>query len=481
MKKTNSNFVDFFFAKTAGDKRASRAIIVAAIVLVVVILCNIAVAKLSSSFTEIDLSSNNLYKVSDEAKEYLDTLEYDIELILVGSEDSIDQRISKYVNNYAALSNKVSLSTEDPYKNTSILETYDCTSSCLVVNCDTTGKSTYIPFTGSSDAIIVTTYNNSTGATSATEFDADGQITSAVDYVTNETSNGTVYMLAGHNESPFPTNVSSLIKKSNLTISESPVNLLKDKDGIPEDCGLMICYNPTTDLAKDEVDILRDYMSAGGDLMIFLDVNTFENFNAILAEYGLEVQQGYVGDLLKYYYNYASYYGCYCFAPEFNEEHPVTAGIKSDGFLLYPIGMLQTAPARDTITVTPFMTTSDHGTSYIDEENYVENVKYILGADAVEQTAGGESRLTVVSAISLIDDQVTTAYPNMANTDIFMNAVTESFDDIENISIPPKSLTVSTNTVSGGSFMVFAIMFIGVIPIVTIVCGIVYCVKRKKA
>lgn len=480
MKKQKS-IVDFFFAKTSGDRRASKAVIIAAVALVVVIICNLLIAKLSTSVTEIDISGNGLYKVSDTAKDYIKSLDQDVELILVASDDQIDNRILKYVNNYAAQSRHLSVSQVDPYENTSILETYDCTSGSLVVNCEATEKFTSIPFSGSSDALILTSINASTGTASAAYFDAEGQITSALDYVTGDTT-GLIYTLSGHNESDFPVNAADAVTKSNISIADKPINLLSTEGGIPEDCDLLICYNPSTDLADDELSILKDYMQSGGNLMLFIDSYDLENFNALAAEYGMEIQNGYVGDEENFFYNYVNYYGYYCIYPVLSEDSAITEDIDSMAFLLYPVGMKETAPARDTITVSPFMTTSDKGLSYIDEENYVQGETYTLGASATEiidSEKGISSNLTVITAVSLIDDQITSAYPNMANLDIFMNAVTQNFDNVSNISIPAKSLSVTYNTIT--NHLPLSLLFIAVIPIAFLIYGIAYSIKRKKA
>ena len=62
--------------------------------------------------------------------------------------------------------------------------------------------------------------------------------------------------------------------------------------------------------------------------------------------------------------------------------------VKQYGATLNARGMVETDPARDTISVTPFMTTSENGFAVTEDKQ--EQGEYILGAVATED----EGRLT---------------------------------------------------------------------------------------
>ena len=108
-------------------------------------------------------------------------------------------------------------------------------------------------------------------------------------------------------------------------------------------------------------------------------------------------------------------------------------------------GLTTTDPARDTITTTVFMQTSDN--SYAVTENKQEEGTYTLGAVATEQITSDDSsdssssqtsRLTVISSESMINSQITDTYTTLENLDLFMNAVTANFDKTKNIAIKAK-------------------------------------------
>ena len=470
-----NKFVDFFFPKTPGDKRATKNFGIAAIVLVVVILINVFAGTLSTDITQIDISGKGIYKISDTSKEIINELEHDIELIMVYNGEP-DNRISKFVNTYAAQSNKISARIANPAKETEIMTKYSCVNGQLVVFCEDTGKFSVIDMMGQSDALMTVTTDPYTGTTSPVSFDADGQITSAVRYVTGSAVSN-AYVLTGHGEFDLSPTAINAIEKNNIALSDKRVNLLMD-GGIPADCSTLICYAPTNDLANDEVEILRNYLKSGGNFTLILNSDSMANFNSLVAEYGLEVRKGFAGDTSNFYSNYVNYYGYFCIAPEFSAESPITKDITSSAFIVYPFGMKETTPARDTIVVDSFMTTTDTGLIYADENNFEENVKVILGATATENSDGKTSCLTVMTTASLIEENIVSAYPNMANIDVFINAVTANLE-VDAISIPPVSMTATYNNIAQTAGII-PILFMYVLPIGIIIYGVVYCIRRKR-
>jgi ABC-2 type transport system permease protein len=458
------------------------------IVVALVIFVNLLVRQLPQTVTQLDISENDLYTVSDLSKEFIAGIDQDVNLILLAEPTQLDTRISQYVKTYASLSDHITAMEIDPVLYPSYLEKYETDADVLVIENAETGKYTTVAlkgYEGYSTGIIMCDYMTMAyyGQDQEISFDAEGQITSAISYVTSDAT-GTVYMLTGHGESEMGNTVLSRIQKANMSTESADLLM---SGGVPEDCELLVCCNPTSDLADDELDILRKYLKSGGDMMIIIDAVDLTNFNTLMAEYGLTMQEGYVGDMSRYYQQYASVYGYYCFAPVLSESSEITGELTTSALLLQPRGMLQTDPARAGITVDPFMTTSERGICYVDENNYAEGT-YILGATASETVTEDDpdtdadesvtSHLTVISSIAMIDENVVTAFTNMANMDIFMNAVTMSYDDISNITVPAKSLEITRNTLSGAGLWSIIVTF--VIPALLIIGGLIYWTKRRK-
>ena len=90
-----------------------------------------------------------------------------------------------------------------------------------------------------------------------------------------------------------------------------------------------------------------------------------------------------------------------------------------------------------------------------------------------------QSRLTVISSVSMLDSQITDSFATLENLTLFGNAVTANFDGVQNIAIEPKSLEITYNAMQHVGLIGFA-MIIGV-PIIVLLYGFRQWLKRRKA
>ena len=90
-----------------------------------------------------------------------------------------------------------------------------------------------------------------------------------------------------------------------------------------------------------------------------------------------------------------------------------------------------------------------------------------------------ESCLTVISADSMIDAQITDSFSTLENLDLFMNALSANFDDVQNVAIEPKSLEVTYNTMQHAGIISLLVIF--GISLIILVFGFVRWWKRRKA
>ncbi len=399
-----------------------------------------------------------------------------------------------------------------------------------------------------------------TGTASVSEFDGDGQLTGAVNYVVNDAGQQ-VYRTIGHGEATLSSTITDLMNKNNYQVEEwnllmegsvpedcelllinAPTKDLTEEERTaietPEDCELLLINAPTKDLTEEERTAIETYLGQGGDVMLLLgEKNAAEmpNFAALMKTYGMEPADGYIADPERCYQG--NYY--YLF-PQLSLSDEMADGISSEMVLVINAhGFTVTDAARDTITTTAFMNSSDHAYA-ITEEKQTEGARdtitttafmnssdhayaiteekqtegaYALGAVAVETiedetesesteksettedsetkesrftviSAGSlidsqiTDRFTVISAGSLIDSQITDTFTTLENTTIFMNAVTANFDGVENLSIEPKSLSIEYNTVQ--HIGVFSLLVIFGIPVLILVVGFVVWFKRRK-
>lgn len=461
--------------QTKDSRRGSYSIAVTAVVIGIVILFNLLVAQLPQKIRQIDISDTNIYEISSKSQKLLKNLKNDVNLYVIAEKGSTDDRIKTFITKYASLSGRLRVEWIDPVLHPSALTKYDTEKNSIVVSCKATDRQTSISF----DDILVTESSYYNTSSSATKFDGDGQLTSAVDYVTN-TKEYKAYYTAGHGETALSSSVTGLMEKSRISVSE--LNLLT-ASSIPDDCDLLILNGPTSDLTKDEAKVLTAYLKKGGNVMSLLAYTnkSMTRLYGIFEDYGMKVANGYIADAERCYQgNY------YYLIPNLSVSGDMASGISSNSVLVVNSkGMTQTDPVRDTINVESFMTTSENGCA-VTEKKQTQGT-YILGAAATESVtvkdSGGkkkkkDSRLTVYGSNMLIDAQITESFSTLENLTLFMNSVTANLDSADNISISPKSLQLTYNTIAHPG--IFSILIIFVIPSVVIAGGFIIWFRRRR-
>ena len=144
----------------------------------------------------------------------------------------MDRRVSKFLDNYAALSDRVTSRrwTRWPTLSRGGVRRQRGEHHRPLRR---TGKPDHHP-----DSVISydQMYYYMYGQKYETEFDAEGQLTSALDYVTGDTGK-VIYTLESHGETELGDTVKSAIEKANLTLSSVCLPLA---GAVPEDCALLI-------------------------------------------------------------------------------------------------------------------------------------------------------------------------------------------------------------------------------------------------
>jgi len=453
---------------------------ISAIVVAIVLIFNIFVKQLPTNVLEFDISGNGLYEISETTREFMDTLENDIEIIVIQDNTAIDERLIKFLDRYETLSDHLKISYIDPVEHPSVLDTYEASDESVVVKCEDTGNQRVININGfdSYEECIFGydyMYYYYYDTYSLSSFDADGQITSAINSVLN-TESKMIYYLSGHGESEMNSTLEASIYKAGY--KTATVNLLKD-GGIPEDCDLLFAHVPTSDLANDEYDMISRYMDAGGKFMLIIDDKALTNFNLLMADFGLQMNDGYLGDTTNYYTAYASSFGYYCIAPTLSEDSPITSDVKQDAMLVYPRGMTRITANRPNVAVENFLTSSPNGICYYDDDNKKEGIFAVGSVSTQTLENGGTARMTTISAQYIVEEELIGTTSNISNLTIVLNAVIANFGDVSTaLAIPSKTITLSYN--NSVNTPLWDALFIAVIPLAFIIGGLACWNARRK-
>lgn len=515
-------------------KNGSFSLAVTAIVLAIIVVINLIIGQLPSKLLNWDLSETGIFSVSDTSKELLKDLDKDVTVEVVAETGNIDSRIEKFISIYGDLSSKLKVSYVDPVLHPEILTKYGISANSVVVSCEETGKNQVISFSD-----IIVSQQNYYGYSSESEFDAEGQLTSAVAAVTSD-NDKKIYMLRGHGESAISQELGELLTKNSMTTSN--LNLLETAS-VPDDCDLLIINNPTSDLGTDEYTELHNYLYQGGNVLLLRGVTDKEltNFDELMEDYGMTMVNSYIGDRDRYYQRAQSAFYFFPMITSNDTNVETTSSILVGAVA----GMTASENTPEDVTLTTLLTTSNNA---FREGNSSEATQFILaasaqktapadtenaselesGSDTAEtenesaenvseeastenvtenaskeasteestledvltdisvgntdgwlETPSADSKLTVISASTMIDSSLIGNFTGIENLNEFINIVSSYFDDVQNVSIPAKSLSVTYNTVTGSS--IWNALFIIIIPIFSIVTGLVVWIRRRKA
>ena len=457
------------------SKHGSYTLAMTSIVIAIVIVFNMIVNLIPENKRQFDISSTNIYEISSKSKKIINKVDHDVTFYVLAEKSSTDKRIKTFINKYASLSDKIHIKWIDPVLHPSALTKYGTKENNIVISCKKTNRTTTVSF----DDILVSSASYYSTSSSASSFDGDGQLTSALNYVTSD-KEYKAYYTSGHGESSLSSEVTSLLTKSRISTSDL---LLMTATSIPDDCDLLIIDGATSDFTKDEVKLLSSYLKRGGKVVTLLAQTnkSMKNLYGLLKDYGLTVQSGYIADTER------SYQGNYYYLiPNLSVSGDMASGISSNSVMMINSkGMTQSTPARDSISTDSFMTTSSNG--YAVTEKKQTQGTYVLGATSTESVkvknskgkkVTKESRLTVYGSNMLIDEQITSSFSSLENLTLFTNSVTASLDNADNVSISPKSLEVSYNTIAHPG--PFSILVVFVIPVGLIIGGFIVWFRRRR-
>ena len=264
-----------------------------------------------------------------------------------------------------------------------------------------------------------------------------------------------LYYTTGHGETTLSTEMTDELEGSSVTTEE--LNLLMVKE-MPADCDLLLIDAPSGDFSEQEKTMLLEYLSGGGKVIYVMGdaMSDTPNLDAVMDQYGMTKTKGYIADTQR---NYQGNY--YYIFPEISASGDLGDGLENNMVLL--------------VNSAGFTVKEDLGDTYAVTENEQTQGEYTLAAVAEE----GEAKLTVIASESMINSQITDYFSNLDNKRLFVNMVLNNFDDVENLSIDPKSLSVEMNTVQHAGSISTALIF-GV-PAVVLIGGFVIWMKRRKA
>ena len=263
--------------------------VLSVIFVVIIVVVNLIVDAFPSTYTELDVSDQKLFSIGDQTKDFLKELDKDVTIYQIVESGSEDEAVSKLLKKYEEASDHIKVETKDPVVNPKFTSEYtdeEVSSNSLIIVCG--DRSKVVDYNNIYESSI--DYNTYSYTTSG--FDGEGQITSAISYVTSENL-PVLYTLDGHGEKSLDSTLQEDIEKANIEIKS--LNLLTE-ESVPEDADCLMINSPSSDISEEERDAIIEYLENGGKAMIFSDYTEepMDNFDAVLENYGVERVDGIV-------------------------------------------------------------------------------------------------------------------------------------------------------------------------------------------
>ena len=464
-------------------KNGSYSMGITAIVIAVLVVINLIVGQIPEKYTQVDVSTQKLYTISDTTEKYLKDMNTDVtiyHIVQSGKEDSV---LEKMLTRYEEESKHIKVEKKDPvlYPNfTSQYTSDDVADNSLIVVAGE--KSKVISYSD----LYETEMDYTTYQTNTTGFDGEGQIDSAISYVTSENL-PVIYTLEGHEELELNSSLTDSLQKANYDVQS--LNLLT-QDAVPKDTGCLMIAAPQKDLSEEEAQKIITYMEAGGKVMIFTEYTGTDmpNLKSVLENYGVTTGDGVImeGDT-GHYIMQRPYY----IVPTIDSSD-ITSDIKSNNrYVLAPISqpVKTLSDYRDTLQISSLLSTSDKAYIKTDVQNMTtyekedsdEEGSFQVGVSVTEQVDDDNTTQLVCFGCASLLDEATDQQVSGGNTDLVLAALGWMCEnDAPVIDVTSKSLTMSYLTVPQFDAAYWSIIVCGVIPVAFLLIGTLIWFKRRK-
>lgn len=456
----------------------STSMIVVAVVITV--LVNLVVGELPSTLTSIDLTGNKLYSLTDQSIEFVQNMEEDVTIYVLVNEESADNTLAQTLQRYDDLSDHITVEYVDPTVNPRFHTQY--TSSNISINSMIVVSDKRSVVIDSND-VYASTFDYTTYSYATTGYDGEGQITSALDYVTSDEI-PKVYMLVGHGEATFSTTFTDALSKEN--VEYETINLM-NYDAIPEDAACVVIHAPSNDFSEDDKNKVIAYLETGGKV-VTSTVYTGEdmpNYHGILEYMGINVVDGLVLEGDSNYYYQSPFY----LLPEVAITD-YTSSISGYNYIFAPYAQgMQLVTEDESLSFTEILSTTSDAYAKSDVSNSADYSKtendvagpFAIGVEAVKtiEDTGKEATLVAYSCGELFTDAASQMVGG-ANQMLFTNTISSFVDHEVSVSIPVKGYEVSTLTLTQSNIVMLAALTTIILPLATLIIGFIIWFKRRR-
>ena len=478
-------------------KYGTLATVITVIFIAIVVLINVVFSTLENRLSlKIDLTPNKAFALSSQSKDYLKTLDKDIEVYILKDQASLQslgtdgKQVTEIINKYKQASNKIDVKFINPEKNPQLISQFnnlykgDISSKFAVVKCGDTVKAL-----DASDFVNYTQTGQSSYAISST---AERAMTTAIMNVTNAN----------------PLKVTVLSSESALAIT-SFTDML-DRNGyqvetvdaltgtIDPNSSLVILNSPITDLTTEAATRIEKYLDNNGKLgKNLMYVGSYmqketPNIDALLAEYGLDMPSASVIDEENQQNLVGLSNNTYGIAAAIDNQ-TYTEGLQNANLRVVvpysrPIKVLyESKDQRTTESLLKTAQTSFVYTKDTPAETAPSSLEHgpfnvmALGSKFIYDDKNSKitSNIFAIGSVQILSTELV-ANSNFNNGEYVLNTVNKLTGKENGINIVAKDLTSTTLNITRAQARSVGLAVTVGIPLIIIVLGIFVCVRRRN-
>lgn len=461
-----------------GIKLGAYSVLGIFVAIALTVVVNLGLNYVPEQYSSFDLTQNKLYRLTEETKAFLTGLSEDVTIYVLAEEGAGDENLEKTLEQMEDQSGHVRVSYVSTAKNPNFYQNYtqeQPVSNSLIVEGEK--RSRVVSF----EDIYAYEMDYNTYSYQITGYDGEGQIVSAIAYVTTEDM-PVLYAVGGHGELELEDKFVNAIEKENVSCEQL---MLYSVDEIPEDAQGVILNAPTGDYSEDDAKKVIDYLKKGGNALIISTMTEGEmtNFESILDFYGISEIEGTIVEQDRNFYYQNPYY----LFPNIESAEVTAALTNSLVFAPFSMGLSYEDTLEDTV-YTPLLTTSGSAfskTDITDTSDYSKGANdiegpFVVSVEAEKSTEDGNvSHAFVVGGESLFTGLADDKVPGN-NVKLFGSMISNLVEHETSVAIPVKSLSMPNLTFKAQTAYIAAVLCVVVIPLATLITGLVIWLKRRR-
>lgn len=440
----------------------------------------VASAAVSRFGWKLDLTENRLFELTDVTTQALEELTQPVELIYCNAQSNADTNIREVLSRYEAASAYVQATYLDLDANPAVFEQWSRKYITLSEDGVLVVSGEQAQFIQWSELYAINSYTDESGTErySLSGLQAESKLTAAIVAVTTASTKQLVFT-AGHSEDA-PQTLFDTLENSNYQAEQIVLGV----EPLENTVSTIVIAGAKRDFSEKELQVLDDFMTRGGNLMVFrqAQIGQLPNLDSYLRAWGLQVEDQLVLEPKQQMdspLNIIPSFGVSMINVYFSEQ--------STYLVLPECRALSLNNVNGCITNTVLRsTTSAYGKDYASMTTLTQaetDAKGPFTVAAISEksnanTASGTQYVFLTACTGLYQDNYL-QMESLGNTDLILQVLAYMNDTDVVLNIPVKSLSVGQIAISRQMTIVFAVVFVGILPLLLLVFGAVVFLKRR--